>query len=129
MGTIHQNAKKGLKKKNKTNYVFALKKNPQQKGVVEKLRIDSPRKPNSAKRDVASVKLSNGRRVLAKIGGQGNELQPFSHVLVQGGRMNDVPGVRYALIRGVYDFEYNTEEIKRVNRRSKYGIPKNNPFT
>ena len=69
--------------------------------------------------------------ILAKIGGQGHNLQAFSHVLVRGGRANDVPGARYCLIRGVLDFSYNSEErleVPRSRRKSKFGIPKNNPY-
>ena len=103
MATIRQRAlSKNFKKK--VNFVYALKHCPQKRGVVIRVRIDTPRKPNSAKRKVAFVRLSNKRKVLAKIRGSGHNLQPFSNVLVTSGRANDVPGVRYVLIKGVLDF-------------------------
>jgi small subunit ribosomal protein S12 len=83
----------------------------------------SPKKPNSAKRKVAKVKLSSGRHVIAAIPGQGHNLQRFSVVLVRGGRARDIPGVRYKLIKGKYDFSIDEREF-RFKRRSKYGLSK-----
>lgn len=77
---------------------------PQRKGVVVKLRITTPKKPNSAKRRVAKIKMNTGFNLIAKVKGQGCNLQPFSVVMVCGGRANDVPGVRYNMVKGKYDF-------------------------
>ena len=95
---------------------------PQKKGVCLKVRIMTPKKPNSAQRKVARVKLSNGTLLTGYIPGQGHTLQRFSQVLVQGGRANDLPGVRYSFIRGKFDF--NLELFGRTNARSKYGLSK-----
>ncbi len=116
--------KKKKQKKIFFSTIFALSKCPQKRGLVKKIRVDSPRKPNSAKRAVAKVKLSNNKVILARIKGSGHNLQPFSNVLVTGGRANDVPGVRYSLLKGVLDFSWS-EKFIRSKRRSKYGIPKN----
>lgn len=91
---------------------------PQKKGVCSKVRIMKPKKPNSAQRKVARIRLSTGRQVTAAIPGQGHNLQQYSVVLVRGGRVRDLPGVRYKIIRGVYDA---TPVAKRANRRSKFG--------
>lgn len=96
---------------------------PQKKGICTKIRIMKPKKPNSAQRKVAKVKLSTGRRVVCYIQGKGHELREYSQVLVRGGRVPDLPGVQYHLIRGKLDFDWK-ETWVRVNRRSKYGIPK-----
>jgi small subunit ribosomal protein S12 len=95
---------------------------PQKKAVCLKVRIMTPKKPNSAQRKVARVKLSNGTMLTGYIPGQGHNLQKFSQVLVQGGRANDLPGVRYSFIRGKFDF--NLETFGRQNARSKYGLSK-----
>ena len=104
MVTIHQLLKKGRRKKKHTNNVQALKGNPQLKGTCVKLRIMKPKKPNSAQRKVVKVRLSTKRLILAYIPGQGHNLQEYSSVLINGGRANDLPGVRFSLIRGKYDF-------------------------
>jgi len=96
---------------------------PQRKGVVVKLRIVTPKKPNSAKRKVARVRLSNRFMITARVKGQGHNLQPYSAVFVSGGRANDLPGVRYTMVKGVYDFGWK-EDYLRKHSRSKYGIPK-----
>jgi small subunit ribosomal protein S12 len=96
---------------------------PQKKGVVSKIRVVSPKKPNSARRKVAKLKLSTGKFVLAKLKGQGHNLQSFSNVLVSGGRANDLPAVRFTMIKGALDFNWQ-ETISRKKSRSKYGIPK-----
>ncbi len=122
MLTLNSVKKKNKKKNKKT--IFSLSKCPQKKGLVRKIRVDSPRKPNSAKRCVAKIELSNKRVILARVKGSGHNLQPFSHVLVSGGRANDVPGVKCSLIKGVLDFSWS-EKFNRTQSRSKYGIPKN----
>ena len=100
----------------------AMVKNPQLKGVCVKVFIRTPKKPNSALRKVAKLKLSNGRRVEAYIPGEGHNLQEYSVVLMRGGRVPDLPGVKYHLIRGKYDFH----GVKnRKNARSRYGTKKN----
>jgi len=95
---------------------------PQKRAVCLKVRIMTPKKPNSAQRKVARVKLSNGTMLTGYIPGQGHTLQRFSQVLVQGGRANDLPGVRYSFIRGKFDFSLET--FGRSKSRSKYGIAK-----
>lgn len=106
MPTIHQVIKKKSKRKKKNHCcsIKSLQRCPQKHGVVSKIRIVSPKKPNSARRKVARVKLSNKLMVTARIVGQGHNLQSYSHVLVRGGRANDLPGVRYTLIKGTLDF-------------------------
>jgi small subunit ribosomal protein S12 len=96
----------------------ALKKNPQRKAVCVKIFIRSPKKPNSASRKVSKVKISTGSRVEAYIPGEGHNLQQYSLVLVRGGRVADLPGVKYHLIRGKFDFK----GVKnRKTSRSLYG--------
>ncbi len=95
---------------------------PQKRAVCLKVRIMTPKKPNSAQRKVARVKLSSGVMLTGYIPGQGHTLQRFSQVMVQGGRANDLPGVRYSFIRGKFDF--GTEIFGRSKSRSKYGLPK-----
>jgi len=97
---------------------------PQKKGVCIKIRTMKPKKPNSAIRKIAKIKLSTRRKIIAYICGMGHKLQEHSVVLVRGGRVPDLPGVKYKLIRGKYDF-YWQESFERKHARSKYGIPKN----
>lgn len=120
MATVHQAARDRVKKKHNTG-VRRLAKCPQKKGVVTKIRIVSPKKPNSAKRKVARIRLSSKLMVTAKIKGQGHNLQAFSQVFVCGGRANDLPGVRFNMIKGKLDFSWE-ERTKRFKSRSKYGI-------
>lgn len=123
MATLNQVLKKKNSNKNreKKNKVPALRGNSQQKGICLKVFTATPKKPNSALRKVARVKLSNGSIVTAHIPGEGHNLQEYSIVLVRGGRARDLPSVRYKLIRGKYDLE----PVKgRKKRRSKYGIKK-----
>ena len=113
-------------KNNKTFYKVktkspALKKSPQKKGVCLRVYTRTPKKPNSAIRKVARVRLTNGTDVIAYIPGEGHNLQEHSVVLVRGGRVKDLPGVRYHLIRGVYDLQGISS---RKNGRSKYGTKK-----
>jgi len=99
----------------------ALFKNPQQKGVCIKIFNRTPKKPNSALRKVAKIKLSNGKRVESYIPGEGHNLQEYSVVLMRGGRVPDLPGCKYHLIRGKYDFQ----GVKnRKQARSRYGTKK-----
>jgi small subunit ribosomal protein S12 len=122
MPTINQLCKR-IRKKNKTSSSApALKRNPQQRGVCLKVFTRTPKKPNSALRKVARVRLSNGEIVSAYIGGEGHNLQEYSSVLVRGGRVKDLPGVKYHLIRGCYDL---TGLEKRRTSRSKYGTKLN----
>jgi len=102
----------------------ALQKCPQKRGVCIQVRTMTPKKPNSALRKIAKVRLTNGEEVIAYIGGIGHNLQEHSMVLVRGGRVKDLPGVRYHIIRGALDTAGVTD---RMRGRSKYGTkrPKN----
>lgn len=122
MPTINQLCfKVSRKKKCYKNKTPALNKNPQVKGVCVKVFVRTPKKPNSALRKVVKLKLSNGRRVEAYIPGEGHNLQEYSVVLMRGGRVPDLPGVKYKLIRGKYDFQ----SVKnRTKGRSLYGTKK-----
>jgi small subunit ribosomal protein S12 len=123
MSTIHQSGSKlkGKKKKHVTRPLRSFFKSPQKKGMATKFRLMSPKKPNSAKRRIVRLRLSNKYMVTAKIKGQGHSLQVYAEVLVCGGRANDLPGVRYNMIRGKYGFSWK-EKIFRIKARSKYGI-------
>jgi len=103
--------------------VRALKKCPQRKGICVKVRIVKPKKPNSAQRKIVKVRISKKRCILAAIPGQGHNLKNFFTVMVSGGRANDLPGVRFTLIRGKYDFGWKETFVRR-NKLSKYGISK-----
>lgn len=107
------------------NKVPALEGAPNKKGVVYRIAVTSPRKPNSARRTFAKIRLpSNGRRVFAKIPGIGSHfLQPHSVVFVRGHGPKDTPGVNYYLVRGIYDFN-RLELYGRRQKRSKYGVKK-----
>jgi small subunit ribosomal protein S12 len=105
-------------KKRYTSRTPALKKNPQVKGIITKVVTMSPKKPNSAIRHVAKVNLNNKLRVTARIPGIGYICSKYNRVLVNGGRANDLPGVGYSLVRGVYDF---SPVIAKKKRRSVYG--------
>lgn len=118
MPTTNQLVRKGRKTKKKVSGSPALKACPQRRGVCLKVQTKTPKKPNSALRKVAWVKLSNGEEVIAYIGGEGHNLQEHSIVLVRGGRVKDLPGVRYHIVRGALD----TAGVKdRKKSRSKYG--------
>jgi small subunit ribosomal protein S12 len=120
MTTINQFTRK-LKIKNKPHKdTPALKSCPQVRGTVMRARIVTPRKPNSARRPVAKVVLSNGKRVTAHIPGVGHNLRRFSQVLVRGGGARDLPGVRYSCVRGVHDC---LGLVHKKRRRSIYGAP------
>lgn len=108
-------------KKQKKKKTPALMSNPQLRGICIKAFIKTPKKPNSALRKVAKVRLSNKKVVESYIPGEGHTLQEYSLVLVRGGRVPDLPGVKYHCIRGKYDFK----EVKnRKTSRSKYGVKK-----
>lgn len=106
------------KKKIKLNRTPALNKSPQKKGVCVKIFTKTPRKPNSALRKVAKIRVTNGKRVDSYIPGIGHNLQEYSIVLMRGGRVKDLPGVKYHLVRGKYDLNGLHE---RKSSRSKYG--------
>ena len=118
MPTIQQLVRKGRSAKATKSKTPALKASPQRRGVCTRVYTTTPKKPNSALRKVARVKLSNGIEVTAYIPGEGHNLQEHSIVLVRGGRVKDLPGVRYKIIRGSLD----TQGVKdRKQSRSRYG--------
>ncbi|MEE9395663.1 MAG: 30S ribosomal protein S12 [Methylococcales bacterium] len=121
MTTINQLVRKSrLKKKGKSN-VPALDACPQRRGVCTRVYTTTPKKPNSALRKVARVRLTNGSEVTSYIGGEGHNLQEHSVVLIRGGRVKDLPGVRYHTVRGSLD----TSGVESRRRgRSKYGAKK-----
>ena len=132
MPTVNQLVRKGRKnvgKKTKTpalRYVYNALKNkrvmgagsPQKRGVCVQVKTTTPKKPNSALRKIARVRLSNGMEVTAYIPGEGHELQEHSMVLIRGGRVKDLPGVRYHIVRGALD---TSGVANRNQSRSKYG--------
>jgi small subunit ribosomal protein S12 len=116
--TIQQLVRKGRQDKVSKNKTPALKQSPQRRGVCTRVYTTTPKKPNSALRKVARVRLTNGFEVTSYIPGEGHNLQEHSVVLIRGGRVKDLPGVRYHIIRGTLD----TQGVKdRRQRRSKYG--------
>ncbi len=118
MPTINQLIRKQRGTKPTRNKVPALKACPQKRGVCTRVYTTTPKKPNSALRKVARVRLTNGYEVISYIPGEGHNLQEHSVVMIRGGRVKDLPGVRYHIIRGVLD----TQGVKdRKQRRSKYG--------
>ena len=118
MPTINQLIRSPRSKQIKRNKVPALESCPQKRGVCTRVYTTTPNKPNSALRKVARVKLTNGFEVTSYIPGEGHNLQEHSVVLIRGGRVKDLPGVRYHVLRGILD----TEGVKnRKQRRSKYG--------
>ena len=121
MPTINQLVRKSREKVSKRNKDPALKSCPQKRGVCLRVYTTTPKKPNSAMRKVARVRLTNGIEVNAYIPGEGHNLQEHSIVLVRGGRVKDLPGVRYHIVRGALD----TAGVEgRLQRRSKYGAKK-----
>jgi small subunit ribosomal protein S12 len=118
MPTYNQICRKKRKNKNKLNKTPALEKCPQKRGICLKLVIRAPKKPNSALRKLAKLRLSNGKKIYAYIPGEGHNLQQYSTVLIRGGRVKDLPGVKYHLIRGKLDL---TGLKNRRTSRSKYG--------
>ena len=118
MPTINQLVRKGRSPQKKRNKVPALASCPQKRGVCTRVYTTTPKKPNSALRKVARVKLTNGQEVSAYIPGEGHNLQEHSVVLLRGGRVKDLPGVRYHILRGTLD----TQGVSsRKQRRSLYG--------
>jgi small subunit ribosomal protein S12 len=118
MPTINQLVRKGRKKIVKRSKAPVLEKSPFKRGVCLQVKIQTPKKPNSALRKIARVKLSNGKEVTAYIPGEKHTLQEHAIVLVRGGRVRDLPGVRYHIIRGTMDAASVTD---RKQSRSKYG--------
>ncbi len=118
MPTIQQLVRKGRKKLTYKSKAPALESCPQRRGVCVRVYTTTPKKPNSAMRKVARVRLTNGREVNAYIPGEGHNLQEHSIVLIRGGRVKDLPGVRYHIIRGALD---TLGVDDRTQRRSKYG--------
>jgi small subunit ribosomal protein S12 len=118
MATLNQKVKMSFKCKIKRSKTPALNCSPQKKAVCLKVYITTPKKPNSARRKVVKVRLSNGRKVIAYIPGEGHTLQEHSVVLVRGGRVKDLPGIKYHLVRGVFDFK---GLVNRKQSRSLYG--------
>ena len=121
MPTINQLVKKGRKKSEFKTLSPALKRNPQLRAVCLKVYTTTPKKPNSALRKVARVRLTNGMEVIAYIAGEGHNLQEHSVVLVRGGRVHDLPGVRYHIVRGALDCQ---GVQNRRQARSVYGMKK-----
>ncbi len=118
MPTINQLIRQPRRDKKKRNKSPALQRCPQRRGVCLQVKTKTPKKPNSALRKVAWVRLSNGQEVIAYIGGEGHNLQEHSIVLVRGGRVKDLPGVRYHIVRGALDC---AAVENRKQSRSKYG--------
>ena len=121
MPTVSQLIRKGRKKVRKINKVPALEASPQKRGVCTRVYTTTPKKPNSALRKVARVRLTNGQEVSTYIPGEGHNLQEHSVVLIRGGRVKDLPGVRYHVIRGPLDAQGVSA---RKQRRSLYGAKK-----
>jgi small subunit ribosomal protein S12 len=117
--TLNQLVRHGRKKVTKKTKAPALVDCPQRRGVCTRVYTTTPKKPNSALRKVARVRLTNGFEVTAYVPGEGHNLQEHSIVLIRGGRVKDLPGVRYHIIRGTYD----TSGVEDRNQgRSKYGV-------
>ena len=121
MPTINQLIRKGRIKTTKKTTTPALKGNPQKRGVCTRVYTTTPKKPNSALRKVARVRLTNGMEVNAYIPGEGHNLQEHSIVLIEGGRVKDLPGVRYHVVRGTLDTAGVSD---RTTSRSRYGAKK-----
>ena len=121
MPTVNQLRRKPRVKQKKKNKVPALQACPQKRGVCTRVYTTTPKKPNSALRKVARIRLTNGHEVIAYIPGEGHNLQEHSVVTIRGGRVKDLPGVRYHIVRGSLD----TQGVKnRKCSRSKYGAQK-----
>ena len=121
MPTINQLVRKPRKKQKSKSKTPLLENCPQRRGVCLQVRTMTPKKPNSALRKIARVRLSNGKELTAYVPGEGHNLQEHSIVLVRGGRVRDLPGVRYKVIRGVLD----TLGVNgRMQARSRYGAKK-----
>ena len=118
MPTINQLVRKGRKKPRTRSKSPVLDSCPQKRGVCLQVKTQTPKKPNSALRKIARVRLSNGKEITAYIPGEGHNLQEHSTVLIRGGRVKDLPGVRYHIVRGALD---STGVDGRRRGRSKYG--------
>lgn len=118
MPTLNQLVRRGRKRQTKKTSAPALKSSPQKRGVCTRVYTSTPKKPNSALRKVARVRLTNGIEVTAYIPGEGHNLQEHSIVLIRGGRVKDLPGVRYHIVRGALDA---SGVDGRHQSRSKYG--------
>jgi small subunit ribosomal protein S12 len=118
MATINQLARKPRRTRKEKTTVPALQASPQRRGVCTRVYTTTPKKPNSALRKVARVRLTNGYEVTSYIGGEGHNLQEHSVVLIRGGRVKDLPGVRYHTVRGTLDCAGVSD---RRQSRSKYG--------
>ena len=118
MATVNQLIAKPRRLANQKSKVPALGSSPQKRGVCTRVYTTTPKKPNSALRKVAKIRLTNGFEVIGYIPGEGHNLQEHSVVLIRGGRVKDLPGVRYHIVRGVLDTQGVTD---RKQRRSKYG--------
>jgi len=121
MPTIQQLVRKGRQRKPAKNTTLALKGSPQRRGVCTRVSTTTPKMPNSALRKVCRVRLSSGTEVTAYIPGEGHNLQEHSIVLVRGGRVKDLPGVRYKVVRGALDAAPVRD---RKQGRSRYGVKK-----
>jgi len=121
MPTINQLVRKGRRKQKKKTNAPALESCPQKRGVCVRVYTSTPKKPNSALRKIARVRLTNGMEVTSYIPGEGHNLQEHSLVLIRGGRVKDLPGVRYHIIRGTLDA---VGVAGRKRGRSKYGAKK-----
>ncbi len=121
MATINQLVRKPRKKKVTKSNVPALAACPQKRGVCTRVYTTTPKKPNSALRKVCRVRLTNGFEVTSYIGGEGHNLQEHSVILIRGGRVKDLPGVRYHIVRGALDCSGVKD---RKQGRSKYGVKK-----
>ena len=121
MATVNQLVRKPRKRKVMKTDVPALKGSPQRRGVCTRVYTTTPKKPNSALRKVCKVRLTSGFEVISDIGGEGHNLQEHSVVLIRGGRVKDLPGVRYHTVRGTLD---TSGVDDRKQRRSKYGAKK-----
>ncbi|MEC8949798.1 MAG: 30S ribosomal protein S12 [Pseudomonadota bacterium] len=119
MATINQLVRKTRKSRVKKSDVPALQRSPQKRGVCTRVYTTTPKKPNSALRKVCRVRLVNGYEVTSYIGGEGHNLQEHSVVLIRGGRVKDLPGVRYHIVRGTLDTSGVSD---RKQGRSKYGV-------
>lgn len=128
MPTISQLVRKGRKKLKNKPSAPALEGSPQKSGTVILTKVVKPKKPNSALRKVARIRLSNGKEITAYIPGEGHSIQEHTDVLVRGGRVKDLPGVRYHIVRGALGVVgvQPRDGIARNQGRSKYGVPSPN---
>jgi small subunit ribosomal protein S12 len=127
MATTNQLVRKARAAVKSKSNVPALNSSPQKRGVCTRVYTTTPKKPNSAMRKVARVRLTNGFEVTSYIGGEGHNLQEHSVVLIRGGRVKDLPGVRYHVVRGTLDASgaagpSSTNKATRNRKRSKYGV-------